>query len=121
MSCSAASPTTGSRCGYQSSTAWRGSGLSPWRSRRSAERAGDEELHAFAALIAELVLTKDAYGDLFHQVRRRQRTGALRVWLQVWSTGPVGASGGRVWLVVRIGADGEQGDVVVAGVGGHPG
>ncbi len=36
------------------------------------ERAGDEHLHAFAGLIAELVLTKGAYGDLFHVVRRRQ-------------------------------------------------
>jgi hypothetical protein len=36
------------------------------------ERAGDEHLHAFAGVIAELVLTKGAYGDLFHVVRRRQ-------------------------------------------------
>jgi serine phosphatase RsbU (regulator of sigma subunit) len=35
-------------------------------------RATDDELHAFAALVAELVLTKSAYGDLFHVVRRRE-------------------------------------------------
>jgi hypothetical protein len=35
-------------------------------------RAADDILDAFAALIAELVLSKDAYGDLFHRVRRRQ-------------------------------------------------
>ncbi len=35
-------------------------------------RADDELLHAFAALIAEMVLVKDAYGDLFTLVRRRQ-------------------------------------------------
>jgi hypothetical protein len=34
--------------------------------------AAEDELHAFAALVAELVLTKSAYGDLFHIVRRRQ-------------------------------------------------
>ncbi len=38
----------------------------------ASERADDEHLHAFAALIAELVLTKGAYGDLFHVVRRQQ-------------------------------------------------
>jgi hypothetical protein len=38
----------------------------------ATERAEDEHLHAFAGLIAELVLTKGAYGDLFHVVRRRQ-------------------------------------------------
>jgi hypothetical protein len=36
------------------------------------QRAPDEQLHAFAALISELVLVKDAYGDLFARVRRRQ-------------------------------------------------
>jgi hypothetical protein len=35
-------------------------------------RADDELLHAFGALTAEVVLVKDAYGDLFTQVRRRQ-------------------------------------------------
>jgi hypothetical protein len=35
-------------------------------------RAGDEEMNAFAALVAELVMVKSAYGDLFHKVRRRQ-------------------------------------------------
>jgi serine phosphatase RsbU (regulator of sigma subunit) len=35
-------------------------------------RADDELLLAFAALIAEMVLVKDAYGDLFALVRRRQ-------------------------------------------------
>jgi hypothetical protein len=37
-----------------------------------SEQADDEDLHAFAGVIAELVLTKGAYGDLFHTVRRRQ-------------------------------------------------
>ena len=37
-----------------------------------SERADDQHLHAFAGLIAELVLTKGAYGDLFHVVRRRR-------------------------------------------------
>ena len=35
-------------------------------------RADDELLIAFATLIAEMVLVKDAYGDLFTLVRRRQ-------------------------------------------------
>lgn len=35
-------------------------------------RAEDELLHAFAATTAEIVLLKDAYGDLFTQVRRRE-------------------------------------------------
>jgi Stage II sporulation protein E (SpoIIE) len=35
-------------------------------------RVDDELLHAFAALIAEIVLVKDAYGDLFTIVRRRE-------------------------------------------------
>jgi hypothetical protein len=35
-------------------------------------RADDEELHAFAALVAELIMVKSSYGDLFHKVRRRQ-------------------------------------------------
>ena len=35
-------------------------------------RADDELLHAFAATIAEMVLVKGAYGDLFTLVRRRQ-------------------------------------------------
>ncbi len=38
----------------------------------TGERADDKDLHSFAAMIAELVLTKSAYGDLFHVVRRRQ-------------------------------------------------
>lgn len=37
-----------------------------------SKQADDEDLHAFAGVIAELVLTKGAYGDLFHTVRRRQ-------------------------------------------------
>jgi serine phosphatase RsbU (regulator of sigma subunit) len=36
------------------------------------ERAADQELHEFAALVAEAVVVKSAYGDLFHKVRRRQ-------------------------------------------------
>ena len=36
------------------------------------DRADDEQLHAFAALVAEILLAKGAYGDLFHKVRRRQ-------------------------------------------------
>ena len=36
------------------------------------DRADDEQLLAFATLIAELVLVKDAYGDLFARVRRRR-------------------------------------------------
>lgn len=36
------------------------------------ERASDDELHSFAALIAEMVLVKSAYGDLFQVVRRRR-------------------------------------------------
>jgi serine phosphatase RsbU (regulator of sigma subunit) len=35
-------------------------------------RAGDEQLHQFAALVAEIVMVKQAYGDLFHTTRRRQ-------------------------------------------------
>lgn len=35
-------------------------------------RAEDELLHAFAATTTEIVLLKDAYGDLFTQVRRRE-------------------------------------------------
>ena len=38
-----------------------------------SERAPDGELLAFAALVAELVMVKNAYGDLFARVRRRQR------------------------------------------------
>lgn len=38
----------------------------------SADRAPDEQLHAFAALVAELIVVKNAYGDLFARVRRRQ-------------------------------------------------
>lgn len=34
--------------------------------------ADEEEVHAFAGLVAELVITKGAYGDLFELVRRRQ-------------------------------------------------
>jgi hypothetical protein len=36
-------------------------------------RVPDEQLHAFAALVAELIMAKDAYGDLFARVRRRQQ------------------------------------------------
>jgi hypothetical protein len=35
-------------------------------------RAADELLHQFAALVAEIVVTKDAYGDLFTVTRRRR-------------------------------------------------
>ncbi len=38
----------------------------------AAARAAEEHLQAFAALAAELVMVKDAYGDLFARVRRRQ-------------------------------------------------
>jgi serine phosphatase RsbU (regulator of sigma subunit) len=38
----------------------------------SEAAADDEQVLAFAALIAETVVVKDAYGDLFHKVRRRQ-------------------------------------------------
>ena len=36
------------------------------------EPADDEQLLAFAALIAETVMVKGAYGDLFHKARRRR-------------------------------------------------
>jgi serine phosphatase RsbU (regulator of sigma subunit) len=36
------------------------------------DRAEDEQLHQFGALIAEIVMVKQAYGDLFHITRRRQ-------------------------------------------------
>ncbi len=36
------------------------------------ERAPDEQLDAFAALVTELIMAKDAYGDLFARVRQRQ-------------------------------------------------
>jgi hypothetical protein len=36
------------------------------------ERAPDEQLHMFAVLVAEVVMVKGAYGDLFACVRRRQ-------------------------------------------------
>ena len=36
------------------------------------DRASDAELLSFAAVIAETILTKSAYGDLFHLVRRRR-------------------------------------------------
>jgi serine phosphatase RsbU (regulator of sigma subunit) len=36
------------------------------------ERASEQDLHAFAALLAEIVVVKNAYGDLFRSVRRRQ-------------------------------------------------
>jgi serine phosphatase RsbU (regulator of sigma subunit) len=36
------------------------------------ERAEDEHLHQFAALIAEIVLVKQSYGDLFQTTRRRR-------------------------------------------------
>jgi serine phosphatase RsbU (regulator of sigma subunit) len=38
----------------------------------NARQAPDQDMHAFAALIAEMLLVKNAYGDLFHRVRRRQ-------------------------------------------------
>ncbi len=38
----------------------------------AVDRAPDEQLHAFAALVAELILVKNAYGDLFARVRRRR-------------------------------------------------
>lgn len=38
----------------------------------TGKRATDRELEVFAALIAEIVLTKGDYGDLFQRVRRRQ-------------------------------------------------
>jgi len=38
----------------------------------AADRASEEVLNAFAALIAELVITKSAYGDLLHRVRRQR-------------------------------------------------
>jgi hypothetical protein len=34
------------------------------------DRTADEHLHQFAALIAEIVMVKQGYGDLFHTVRR---------------------------------------------------
>ena len=37
-----------------------------------AARADDGLLHTFAAIIAEIVLAKDEYGDLFTSVRRRE-------------------------------------------------
>lgn len=39
---------------------------------RVEARPDDELLHAFAAMIAEIVLVKSAYGDLFTLVRRRE-------------------------------------------------
>ena len=46
------------------------------------DRADDRQVQAFAALIAELVMVKGAYGDLFHEVRRRERmsTAAEIAW-----------------------------------------
>lgn len=44
----------------------------------AGERADDRQLHVFGALVAELVLTKSAYGDLFHVVRRRQSSTTAR-------------------------------------------
>jgi Stage II sporulation protein E (SpoIIE) len=38
----------------------------------AGDRVEDEMLHAFAATIAEIVLVKGAYGDLFTRVRRRE-------------------------------------------------
>jgi hypothetical protein len=38
----------------------------------AGNQADEELLHAFAALVAEIVMVKDVYGDLFTQVRRRQ-------------------------------------------------
>jgi serine phosphatase RsbU (regulator of sigma subunit) len=35
-------------------------------------RADEEHMHAFAALVAEVVVVKSAYGDLFHKIKRRQ-------------------------------------------------
>jgi serine phosphatase RsbU (regulator of sigma subunit) len=37
-----------------------------------ADRVEDELLHQFAALVAEIVLVKDSYGDLFTLTRRRR-------------------------------------------------
>ena len=37
-----------------------------------ANRVDEELLHAFAALVAEIVLVKESYGDLFTLVRRRE-------------------------------------------------
>jgi hypothetical protein len=37
-----------------------------------SSRANEADLQAFAALVAELVLVKSNYGDLFHKVRRRR-------------------------------------------------
>jgi serine phosphatase RsbU (regulator of sigma subunit) len=36
------------------------------------QRVDEEQMHAFAALVAEIVVVKSAYGDLFHRIRRRQ-------------------------------------------------
>lgn len=36
------------------------------------DRADDDDLNKFAALVAELLMVKDAYGDLFARVRRRK-------------------------------------------------
>ena len=37
-----------------------------------ADRAEDERLHQFGALVAEIVMVKQDYGDLFHITRRRR-------------------------------------------------
>jgi hypothetical protein len=38
----------------------------------SGDRADHRQVHAFAALIADTVVAKNAYGDLFHKVRRQR-------------------------------------------------
>jgi serine phosphatase RsbU (regulator of sigma subunit) len=40
--------------------------------RDTNARVGDELLHQFAAVVAEMVVVKEAYGDLFTVVRRRR-------------------------------------------------
>jgi hypothetical protein len=40
--------------------------------RSADDRVPAEQLNAFAALVAELLVVKDAYGDLFARVRRRR-------------------------------------------------
>jgi serine phosphatase RsbU (regulator of sigma subunit) len=47
-------------------------GVMELRFAAGAARAADDVLDAFAAAVAELVVSKSAYGDLFHLVRRRR-------------------------------------------------
>jgi serine phosphatase RsbU (regulator of sigma subunit) len=47
-------------------------GVVELRFSSAAGRAPDDLLHDFAALIAELMITKSAYGDLLHRVRRQR-------------------------------------------------